>query len=72
MLLRNQYVLKSNVWNNQINIYSITTIKVTNYILSHLQRLIDVGGQDGQEVIYAADQESPWRINVKIVEVHKK
>lgn len=27
-------------------------------LLCHLQRLIDIGGQDGQEVIYATDKES--------------
>lgn len=28
------------------------------HILCHLQRLVDVGGQDGQKVINATDQES--------------
>lgn len=30
-------------------------------LLCHLQRLVDVGGQDGQEVVYATDQEGSCR-----------
>lgn len=30
-------------------------------LLCHLQRLIDIGGQDGQEVIYATDKESTYK-----------
>lgn len=37
----------------------VTALNIDIYILSHLQRLIDIGGQDWQKVIYATDQESP-------------
>lgn len=37
------------------------TLTVVKILLCHLQRLIDVGGQDGQEVIYTTDKESPWK-----------
>lgn len=36
-------------------------LHVLQYVLGHLQRLIDVGGQDGQEVIYATDKKSTFK-----------
>lgn len=38
---------------------------VKSGILCHLQRVVDVGGQDGQEVINATDEERSCRTNQK-------
>lgn len=36
------------------------TATVMKNVLGHLQRLIDIGGQDGKEVIYATDKKSTY------------
>lgn len=43
----------------------VILIALKGGILCHLQRVVDVGGQDGQEVINAADEEGSCRTNQK-------
>lgn len=56
------------LWGSVLLMYNhvlIVLIVLTGSILCHLQRVVDVGGQDGQQVIYATDEEGSCKTTQK-------